>query len=131
MTRTDSRYVVDSDDRVITVVGHFEDTLGPFLGHSLWEASPQAERLFAPHFAEARQTGCDVEFTSFYAGRLARRRVVPTGQTLTVHVIPLEELDVRTLATLSESLLRVEAELAGRASERFGPPARASLQALP
>jgi len=130
VTRTDDRYVVDHDDRIVTVVGHFEDTLGPFLGHSLWEASPQAERLFAPYFAEARRTGRGVEFTSFYAGRLARRRVVPTGQILTVHVTPLEELDVRTLATLSESVLRVEAELARQASERLDPPARASLQAL-
>jgi hypothetical protein len=131
VTRTDDRHIVDSDDRIVTVVGHFEDTLGPFLGHSLWEANPQAERLFAPHFAEARRTGRDVEFTSFYAGRLARWRVVPTGQTLTVYATPLEELDVRTLGTLSESLLRVEAELAGQASAQPDPPARASLQALP
>lgn len=131
MTRTNDRYIVDSDDRILTVVGHFEDILGPFLGHSLWEVNPQAERLFAPHFAEARRTGREVDFTSFYAGRLARRRVVPTGQTLTVHVIPLEELDVRTLGTLSQSLLRVEAELAVRASEQLDPPAPASLQALP
>lgn len=131
MTQTGDRYVVDCDDRIVTVVGHFEDTLGPFLGHSLWEANPQAERLFAPHFAEARRTGCEVEFTSFYAGRLAWRRIVPTGQTLTVHVTPLEELDVRTLGTLSETLRRVEAELAVQASEQLDPPARASLQALP
>ena len=131
MTRTDGRYVVDSDDRIITVVGHFEETLAPFLGHSLWEVSPHAARLFAPHFAEARRTGCEVEFTSFYAGLLARRRVVPTGQTLTVHVTPLEELDVRTLATLSESFRRIEAELAARAPEQLDPPAHASLQALP
>lgn len=131
MTRTDDRYILDSEDRIITVDGHFEDTLGPFLGHSLWEVSPQADRLFAPHFAQARRTGREVEFTSFYAGRLARRRVIPTGQTLTVYVTPLEELDVRTLGTLSESLLRVEAELAGQASAQPDPPAPASLQALP
>ena len=131
MTRADDRYIVDSDDRIVTVVGHLEDTLGPFLGHSLWEANPQAERLFAPHFAEARRTGREVEFTSFYAGRLARRRVVPTGQTLTVYATPLEELDIRTLGTLSESLLRVEAELAAQAPAQPDPPARASLQALP
>jgi hypothetical protein len=131
VTRADDRYIVDSDDRIVTVVGHLEDTLGPFLGHSLWEANPQAERLFAPHFAEARRTGREVEFTSFYAGRLARRRVVPTGQTLTVYATPLEELDIRTLGTLSESLLRVEAELAAQAPAQPDPPARASLQALP
>ena len=131
MTRADDRYIVDSDDRIVTVVGHLEDTLGPFLGHSLWEANPQAERLFAPHFAEARRTGREVEFTSFYAGRLARWRVVPTGQTLTVYATPLEELDIRTLGTLSESLLRVEAELAAQAPAQPDPPARASLQALP
>ena len=131
MTPTENRYIIDGDDRIVTVVGHFEDTLGPFLGHSLWEVSPQADRLFAPHFAQARRTGREVEFTSFYAGRLARRRVVPTGQTLTVYVTLLEELDVRTLGTLSESLLRVEAELAVRASEQLDQRAPASLQALP
>jgi hypothetical protein len=131
VTPTESRYIVDGDDRIVTVVGRFEDTLGPFLGHSLWEVSPQAERLFAPHFAEARRTGLAVEFTSFYAGVLASRRVEPTGLTLTVHVTPLRELDVRTLATLNESLQRVEAELAGQASGQLDPPAHASLRALP
>ena len=131
MTPTESRYVVDGNDRIVTVVGHFEETLGPFLGHSLWEVSPQAERLFGPHFADARRTGLAVEFTSFYAGRLAIRRVEPTGLTLTVHVTPLQELDVRTLGTLTASLRRIEAALAGPASEQLDPRAPASLRALP
>ena len=131
VTPAESRYIVDGDDRIVTVTGRFEDTLGPFVGHSLWEVSPQAERLFAPYFAEARRTALAVAFTSFYAGLLARRRVEPTGLTLTVEITPLQRLDVTTLATLNESLLRIEAELAGRASGQFDPPGHASLQALP
>jgi hypothetical protein len=130
VTLPESRYIIDGDDRIVTVVGHFEDILGPFLGHSLWEVSPQAEGLFASHFAKARRTGLAVEFTSFYAGKLATRRVDPTGPMLTVYVTPLQELDITTLATLSESLHRVERELAGRESERLDRRAHASLQAL-
>jgi hypothetical protein len=131
VTLAEDRYIIDQDDRIVTVAGRYEDILGPYLGHSLWDVVPQAERLFAPHFAEARRTGLTVEFTSFYAGVLAERRVEPAGQTLTVRVTPLLELDVRTLETLTESLHRVETELGGRVSSQLGPPAHASLRALP
>jgi hypothetical protein len=129
VTPTDDRYVLDGGDRIITAGGSLEDTIGPFLGHSLWDVSPQAKPLFAPHFAKARETGLTIEFTSFYAGVLARRRVVPTGQTLTVHVTPLEVLNVRTLGTLTASLRRIAAALADQASEPRGPRAPGSLQA--
>ena len=131
MTIADSFYVLDADDRITHVSGQQKETLGQLLGHSFWEASPQAEPLFGQHFEEARRTGREVVFTEFYAGYLARRRVVPAGETLTVFVTPIRRLDVRTLATLAESLKSIEAELAGRASELLGSPAPASLQALP
>jgi hypothetical protein len=128
---SDGYYVLDGDDRITSVVGNLRATLGPFVGHSVWEASPRAEPLFAPHFSRARETGEVVEFVSFYSRRLTNRRIVPTGETLTVHLTVLRELDVRTLETLTESLRAIEDELADRAS---GPPGRralASLQALP
>jgi hypothetical protein len=124
-------YVVDADDRITRVAGALRESLAQFVGHSIWEASPQAEPLFSAHFERARETGEEVEFDAFYAGRLARRRIVPTGNSLTVYVTVLRELDVRTLATLAESLRAIEAELAGRASEPPDPRSRASLQALP
>ena len=128
---SETYYILDAEDRITRVAGATRPSLGPFVGHSIWEASPQAEHLFAPHFEEARATGEEVEFTVFYGGRLARRRVVPAGDTLTVYVTVLRKLDVRTLATLGESLRAIEAELAGPASEPPDPPALASLRALP
>jgi hypothetical protein len=124
-------YVLDREDRLRMVVGSLKETLAPFLGHTIWEAAPQAEPLFSPHLQEARSTGREVEFTVFYGGRLTSRRVVPAGDMLTVHVTVLRELDVRTLATLDESLRAIEAELADRASAQPDPRAPGSLRALP
>lgn len=126
-----SFYVLDADDRITQVSGRVKSTLGPFVGHSFWEASPRAEPLFGPHFEEARSTGREVEFTAFYAGYVARRRVVPSGEALTVFVTPIRELDVRTLETLGESLRQIESELAALAPAQHDPPAPSSLQALP
>ena len=130
MTDTDGYYVLDAEDRVVRAAGHMEH-LGRFLGHPLWEYSPHAEPIFRPHFEEARRTGHEVQFTSYYAGRVAHRRVVPAGQALTVYVTPLQELNVRTLATLTASLNRIEAALETRASAPLDLRAPASPQALP
>lgn len=124
-------YILDGEDRITRVAGSLRARLVQFVGHTIWEASPRAQPLFSPHFAEARATGAEVEFTAFYGGRLSRRRVVPSGDVLTVFVTDLRELDVRTLATLSESLRAIEAELAARGPEPPDRPTRASLQALP
>jgi len=126
-----SSYVLDADDRITQVSGPLEATLGHALGHSIWETSPEAERLFKPYFEQARRTGEEVEFTEFYRGFLARRRVVPAGRSLTVYVTPMRELDVTTLGTLAASLGQIEAELAARAPARRDRPAPASLRALP
>jgi len=126
----DTYYVLDAEDRVVRVVGSLRGVLQPFLGHSIWEASPAAEPLFAQHFERARATGTEVEFVAFYSGRLARRRVVPSGETLTVFVTVLRELDVRTLGRLAASLRAIEDELADRASAQPDPRRPASLPAL-
>lgn len=103
----------------------------PFLGHVLREHIPDTEPLLDPGFDEARRTGSEVELPVSYRGRAERLRAVPAGDTLAVHVERLAELDVTTLGTLTESLRRIEAELAGPVSERRGPRALSSLRALP
>lgn len=131
MTRGESVYVLDADDRITQVSGPLHERLGPYVGHSFWEASPHARELFQPYFEQARETGAEVEFTALYSGYFACRRIVPNGRALTVHVTPLDGLDVRTLATLNESLQAIEAELADPASGQRDPRSLGSLQALP
>lgn len=131
MKRGDSVYTLDADDRITQVSGPIHERLGRYVGHSFWEASPHARELFERYFTEARETGAEVEFTALYSGYVARRRIVPSGRALTIHVTSLDGLDVRTLATLSGSLRAIEGELAGRESARPGRRSRGSLQALP
>lgn len=131
MTIAESYYVLDSEDRVTQISGALRDSDGWILGHSLWETSPHAQSLFGPRFEEARRTGREIEFTEFYAGKVARRRVVPSGDALTVFVTPIRELDVTTLATLAESLREIENGTAVRAYAQLDPRAGGSLRALP
>lgn len=126
-----SFYVVDAEDRITQVSGDAKTALGPLLGHSLWEASPQARDIFEPHFARARATGSEVEFTTVYGGRLARRTVVPAGESLTVYITPLERVDATTLATLAASLASIQSVLADRGCEQPDRRAPGSLRALP
>jgi len=59
-------------------------------------------------------------------------RIVEVGPAAWAAFGPLlQEPNVRTLATLTASLRRIEAELAGRAPEQLDPPAPASPQAPP
>lgn len=131
MTRKESIYVLDAEDRITQVSGPLHERLGPYVGHSLWESSPHARELFEPYFVEARETGREVEFTALYSGYVARRRIVPNGQALTVHVTPLDGLDVRTLATLNGSLQAIAGELTDRGSVLPDRRSHGSLQALP
>lgn len=124
-------YVLDAEDRIKQVSGPARERLAPYLGHRFWDASPHARELFEPYFREARQTGAEVEFTALYSGSVARRRVVPSGNALTIHVTPLAGLELRTLATLSGSLRALEGALADRAFVRPDPRAPGSLRALP
>ena len=126
-----SFYVVDAEDRITRVSGDANAALGPFLGHSLWDASPQAKDIFEPHFEKARATGREVEFTTVYGGQLSRRTVAPTGESLIVHITPLERIDATTSATLAASLASIQSALADRASEQPDRRAPGSLRALP
>ncbi len=123
-------YVLDAKD---TIVHASEGCvwMRRYLGHTVWECMPLAEIMFRPRFEEARCTAREVEFRIFYAGALSHIRAVPAGSDLTVFVTHLENLNVRTLATLTASLNRIEAALATQAYAPRDLPAPASPQALP
>jgi len=131
VTDSDDFYVVDGDDRVIQVSDGLHESMGPCMGNSLWECFPRAEDLFSEYFDGARESGREVEFTTFYAGTAIRLRIVPAGQTLTVYPERLAEVNLRTLGTLAESLRRIEEELGAREPAPLDPLARGSLRALP
>jgi hypothetical protein len=128
---TSYSYVLDRDDRILDVLPRAFDGLAPFVGQVLWERLPGAEPLLRQRFDEARLTGQEVEFAVFYAGRIESVRAVPLEDGLAVQIEQLTELDIRTLATLAESLLQIEAELAARESGRHGRPTLSSPRALP
>jgi hypothetical protein len=131
----DLRFVVDGEDRIVQVAEEDRETLGPYLGHPLWTYLAEAEPLLAPYFDEARATGDVVESTIFYAGGTYDVHVEPPEGTprsaLVVRLLRRTELDVRTLATLEESLRTIEAELAARAPARRGRRAPESRRAPP
>ena len=124
-------FVVDDDDRVLHVSAHFRDPRGISVGHVVWDHLPGARDVYGPHFEVARATGKPVDTLIYYAGRLKRLLAIPGSDGLAAHIENLAEIDVTSLATLTSSLARIEAELAGRASGQFDSRARASLQALP
>jgi hypothetical protein len=126
---TELRFLVDEQHRIVTVRG--SATMERFRGHSLWTCLPEAERLLRPFFEEAERTSEPVESTIFYAGGTVDVRVSPRRGSFSVALRRRTELDVRTLATLTESLRSIEAELAAREHARFDRPALASLTALP
>ena len=121
--------VLDADDRILRVGPGLHDRFGAFVGQVLWGRLPGAEPLYGPHFEEARETCRTVEFTVYYAAELKRIRATPGAEDLTIHIWPIGVLDVRTLATLAESLQTMELELSDRASEPPGRPAPASPRA--
>jgi len=123
--------VLDEDDRIVQVSPGLHEELGRWLGQVLWDHLPEAADVYGTYFEDARSTGRTVESIVYYAGRVKRLTAIPAPDGLVVHVERLAELDVRTLGTLTASLRRIEALLAGPASEQLDPPARASLQALP
>jgi hypothetical protein len=127
----DLRFVVDGGDRIVQVADEHRATMARYLGHPLWIYLPGSEPLLSPIFEEARAAEAVVETTVFYAGGTVDVRVAPTGTILAVQLRRRTELNVRTLATLAQSLRTIEAELAAREHERRDPQARASPQALP
>jgi hypothetical protein len=127
----ENHFVLDDDDRITYVRPGSPGGLSPFIGRLLWERLPGAEPLLRDKLDEARRTGRVIEFAVFYAGRTQAVRAVPAADGLALHVEQLTELDVRTLATLAESLLKIEAELAAREPGQLDPPAPSSPLALP
>jgi hypothetical protein len=127
----DAYVVLDDHDRIVHLSPPFRDTRGRGVGHVFWDHLPGARRIYEPHLAEARETGHPVEAVIFYAGRLKRLLAIPGGDGLAVHIENLVELNVTSLATLTRSLQRLDAELADRAFEQRGRRSHASLRALP
>lgn len=124
-------FVLDAEDRITYANTGEPGPRYPFVGQVIWDRLPGAEPLFRHKLDEVRRSGRVVECTIFYAGRTRHIRAVPAADGIALHVEQLTELNVRTLATLAESLRRIEAELDAREPERHDPPAPASLQALP
>jgi hypothetical protein len=127
----DLRFVVDGEDRVVQVAEESRDTLGRYLGHPLWTYLQGADEILTPYFDEARASGDVVESTVFYAGGTYDVSVEPSGSDLRVQLARRTELDVKTLATLAESLRTIEAQLAARAHARRDRQAPLSRQAPP
>jgi hypothetical protein len=128
---TDLQFVVDADDRIVQVAEEHRATMACHLGHRLWSYLPGSEALLSPCFDEARETGEVVESTVFYAGGTVDVNVAPNGAFLAVQLRRRTNLNVRTLATLAQSLRSIEAELAARERELPDRRAPASPQALP
>jgi hypothetical protein len=127
----DLDFVVDGRDRIVQVADEHRATMARYLGHPLWIYLPGSEPLLSPVFEDAREAGEVVESTVFYAGGTIDVRVAPTGRSLAVRLRRRTELNVRTLATLAQSLRTIEAELAARERERPDRQAPASRRALP
>jgi hypothetical protein len=127
----DLRFVVDGRDRIVQVGDEHTATMARYLSHPLWVYLPGSEPLLGPIFEEAREAGEVVESTVFYAGGTVDVHVTASGAILAVRLRRRTELNVRTLATLAQSLRTIEEELAAREHERRDRRARASLQALP
>jgi hypothetical protein len=123
--------VLDDDDRIASVSASLHQSLGRWVGHVIWEHLPSARTVYGPTFDEARSSGQPVESVVFYSGTVKRLTAIPGPDGLAVHVERLVELDLTSLATLTQSLAQVESALAHRASARSDSPAPASLQALP
>jgi hypothetical protein len=127
----DLHFVVDGDDRIVRVADEHRATMARYLGHPLWIYLPGSEPLLSPIFEQARELQEIVESTVFYAGGTMDVRATPSGANLAVQVRRRTELNVRTLATLAQSLRTIEAELAAREREQPDRRAPASPRALP
>jgi hypothetical protein len=130
VTKHPPSFAVDAADRIVQTCGD-DDRMAAFLGHSLWEYFPHAERALKPHLDLARRSEEIVDAAFFYAGWLVDARIVPAGQCLAVHVTRRAALDLSSLRTLAASLSWIEEELAARSPARRDRPALASRRALP
>ena len=128
---SDAYIVLDDFDRITYVSSRLHDELARWIGHVLWDHLPRARDVYGPTFDEARSSGRPVSEVVFYSGRVKQLTAIPGPDGLAVHVERLAEIDVTSLATLTQSLERIESALAPRESERSDSPAPASLRALP
>ena len=130
-TATDTYLILDDRDRIVSVSPRLHHDLVHWLGHVLWDHLPAAKEIYGPCFDEARTSGKPVESVVFYSGRVNRLTAIPGADGLAVHVERLAEVDVTSLATLTRSLVQIEAALAGRGSAQSDRRAHAFPRALP
>ena len=114
--------VLDEEDRIVDVSENAEATFGDLKGASLWETFPQARDVFAPYCDRARQTGEVVELVTFFEGTLKRVRYAPQGSRVIAIWENLASVDVSSVESLRESLLKVADALAEEDSEANRPP---------
>jgi hypothetical protein len=130
-TATDTYLVLDDRDRIVSVSPRLHHDLVHWLGHVLWDHLPAAKEIYGPCFDEARASGKPVESVVFYSGRVKRLTAIPGADGLAVHVERLAEVDVTSLATLTQSLAQIEAALAGQGSAQSDRRAHESPRPLP
>jgi PAS domain-containing protein len=100
----DQYLVLDGDYRIVEVGPAAQATFGPVLGQLAFDAFPDSEPLFRPHYERAARTGEPVEFATFYNGLVLHLRVTPSDSRLVVSWEEIARLDVLTLDGLFESL---------------------------
>lgn len=105
--------VLDASDRIVEVGPAAQALYGSLLGRTLWHRFPDAEPLFTPHYARARQTRTPVEFVQFFRGQVGWIRAEPCGARLMVSWRMLLALDTLTLDRLRDSIGRALAILEG------------------
>lgn len=96
--------VLDSEYRIVEVGPAAEAWFGPLCGETLWDAFPESQPLFQPHYERARGAGEPVEFVQFYDGHVWKVRAVPRGSQLLVSWEVVHRLATLTFDELRDSL---------------------------
>jgi hypothetical protein len=120
--------VLDEEDRIVDVSENSEAIFGQLLGESLWDTFPTARDVFGPYCERARRSGEVVELVTFFEGTLKRVRYAPQGSRVIATWENLASVDVSSVQSLRESLLRVADALAEEDLEAYQPPPLRVLQ---
>ena len=100
----DQYLILDAEYRIVEVGPAAQAMFGPVLGELAFDAFPDSEPLFRPHYERAARAGEPVEFATFYNGLVLHLRVTPSDSRLVVSWEEIARLDVLTLDGLFESL---------------------------
>jgi len=122
--------VLDEEFRIAEVAPSAQASFGPLLGKCIFEAFPESEQLFRPHYERALRMRAPVEFATFYDGHALRLRVHPHGLGVHVSWQDLARLDVLTLDGLVNSLDAALAAIADAERELEHDRARERLRVV-